>query len=103
MATQIAFTAAVLLIQGFTLFAVSTFGRHLMSTQETINAVVAQLAKAKDELVAKIADLNVQIEDAGVQDVVDTSELTAAAQALDDIVPDAPEVAAELPSEVPAE
>ena len=83
------FIAAVLLIQGFTLFAVSTFGRHLMSTQAAVDAVVAQLAKAKSEIVAKIADLNVQIEDAGVADVVDTSELTAAAQALDDIVPDA--------------
>jgi hypothetical protein len=68
-----------------------------LSTQDTINAVTAQLKKVKDELLAKIADLNVQIEDANVADVVDTSELTAAAQALDDIVPD-PEPATE-PSE----
>lgn len=88
MATQITFLAAVLLIQSFTLFAVSSLGRHLMSTQASIDAVVATLAKAKSEIVAKIADLNVQIEDAGVADVVDTSELVAAAQALDDIVPD---------------
>ena len=105
------FISAVLLIQGFTLFAVSTFGRHLMSTQAAVDAVVAQLAKVKDEIVGKIADLNVQIEDAGVADLVDTSELVAAAQALDDIVPDAPEVVEEVvsevvedvPAEVPAE
>lgn len=74
-----------------------------MSTQAAIDAVVQQLAKAKGEIVSKIADLNVQIEDAGVKDVVDTSELVAAAQALDDIVPDVPEVEEELPAEVPAE
>ena len=97
------FISAILFAQGFTLIAMHVYGRHQMSTQEAINAVVAQLSKAKDEIVTKIADLNVQIEDAGVADVVDTSELTAAAQALDDIVPDAPEVVEELPSEVPAE
>jgi hypothetical protein len=76
-------------IQDFFRIHLHDLERDIMSTQEAINAVVAQLAKAKDELVAKIADLNVQIADAGVADVVDTSELTAAAQALDDIVPDA--------------
>lgn len=60
-----------------------------VSTQDTINAVVAQLGKAKDEILSKVADLNAQIEAAGVAEQVDTSELTAAAQALDDIVPDA--------------
>ena len=74
-----------------------------MSTQETVNAIAAQLRKAKDEIVAKIVDLNVQLEDAGVADVVDTSELVAVAQALDDIVPDAPEVVEDVPAEVPAE
>jgi hypothetical protein len=74
-----------------------------MSTQETVNAIAAQLRKAKDEIVAKIVDLNVQLEDAGVADVVDTSELVAVAQALDDIVPDAPDVVEDVPAEVPAE
>lgn len=97
------FISAILATQAFTLYAVSSLGRHLMATQDTINAVVAQLGKAKDEILAKIADLNVQIADAGVEDVVDTSELTAVAQALDDIVPDAPEVVEELPAEVTAE
>lgn len=61
-----------------------------MSTQDTINAVVAQLGKAKDEILTQIADLNAQIEAAGVTEQVDTTALTAAAQALDDINPDAP-------------
>ena len=61
----------------------------IMSTQDTINAVVAQLGKAKDEILTEIADLNAKIITAGVADQVDTSALTAAAQALDNIVPDA--------------
>lgn len=64
-------------------------GQLMSEAQDTINAVVAQLGKAKDEVLSKIADLNVQIQDAGVADKVDLTELTAAAQALDDIVPDA--------------
>lgn len=84
------FLAAILTIQGFTLFTTSAIGRHLMSTQDTINAVVAQLGKAKDEILTQIADLNAQIEAAGVTEQVDTTALTAAAQALDDINPDAP-------------
>lgn len=84
------FLAAILLFQGFTLFATSTLGRHLMATQDTINALVAQLGKAKDEILTKIADLNMQVQDAGVADKVDLSELTAAVQAIDDINPDTP-------------
>lgn len=84
-----AITASILTIQSFTLFTMSAIGRHLMSTQEVIDAVAAQLAKAKDEILTKIADLNAQIAEAGVADQVDTSALTAVAQALDDVVPDA--------------
>lgn len=84
------FIAAILTIQAFTLSATSTIGRHLMATQDIIDAVVAQLAKAKDEILTKIADLNAQIEAAGVAEQVDTSALTAAAQALDDVVVDTP-------------
>jgi len=81
--------AAILAIQGFTLFATSAIGRHLMSTQDTINAIVTQLGKAKDEIVAKIADVQAQLDAASVPaEQVDLSALTAAAQALDDIVPD---------------
>lgn len=103
MATQIAFISAILFVQAATLVIVSSIGRHIMSAQEAIDAVVRQLAKAKSEIVAKIVDLNDQIAAAGVQDQVDTSELVAAAQSLDDIVPDAPEVTEELPAEAPAD
>lgn len=96
------FDALILLVLAFVLFAVSTIGRHLMSTQATIDAVVAQLSKARgeivaarDELLARIADIQDQLDNAGAADEVDLSALTAVAQILDDIVPDAPEVAAE--------
>jgi len=83
------FVAAILAIQGFTLFATSAIGRHLMSTQETINAIVTQLGKAKDEIVAKIADVQAQLDAASIPaETVDLTALTTAAQALDDIVPD---------------
>ena len=72
-----------------------------MSAQETVNAVVAQLGKAKAELLEKIADLQLQLDDAKVADVVDLSELVAVAQALDDIVPDESEEPAEEPVEDP--
>ena len=84
------FIAAILTIQGFTLFTTSAIGRHLMTAQEDINAVVTQLGKAKDEIVAKIADVQAQLDAANVPaETVDLTALNAAAQALDDIVPDA--------------
>lgn len=99
------FTAsALLLIQAFTLFAVSTLGRTLMTTQQDIDNAVAVLNKAKTEILATIADLNTQIADAGVTEQIDTSALTAVADSLDNIVPDAlPELPAEIPAETPAE
>lgn len=64
----------------------------MSSTQDAVNAVVAQLNKAKGEIVAKIADVQAQLDAANVPaEQVDLSELTAAAQALDDVVPDVPE------------
>ena len=77
-------------IQGFTLFTTSALGRHIMSTQQTIDIIVATLAKAKSEIVNEISKLNEQIAAAGVTEQVDTSALEAMAQSLDDIVPDAP-------------
>lgn len=61
----------------------------IMATQEAVNAIVAQVRKGTGEVVAKIAELQAQV-DAGAP--VDLSELAAAAQALDDIVADAPVV-----------
>jgi hypothetical protein len=73
----------------------------IMSAQDSINAVVAQLGKAKAEIVAKIADVQAQLDAASVPaEQVDLSALTAAAQALDDVVADAP---VEVPVEVPVE
>ncbi len=63
-----------------------------MSTQDAVNAIVAQLGKVKDEILGKLADAQAQIDAAGVAEQVDLSALTAAAQSLDDIVPDAVEV-----------
>jgi hypothetical protein len=83
-----------LIICGFTLWVASyltaTIGRLYMSTQESIDGIVAQLGKAKDELLTEIADVKAQLEAASVPaETVDLTALTAAAQALDDIVPDA--------------
>jgi len=86
-----------LVVCGFTLwvagFLTLTIGRLIVSTQESIDAIVVQLGKAKDEVVAKIADVQAQLDAAAVPaEVVDLSALSAAAQALDDVVPDAPAV-----------
>lgn len=62
-----------------------------MSTQDAVNAVTEQLVKAQREIVARIADVQAQLDAAGVAEQIDLSSLTAAAQALDDVVPD-PEV-----------
>lgn len=90
------FNAALFAGLGFAILQLSTIGRSLMSTQAAVDTVVAQLGKAKgeivaarDELVAKIVDLQNQL-DAGVPaEQVDLSGLKAVAQSLDDIVPDA--------------
>ena len=63
----------------------------MSEVQSAVDAVVAQLGKAKDEIVSKIADVEAQLEAASVPaEVVDLSALKAAAQALDDVVADAP-------------
>lgn len=62
-----------------------------MSVRDDIAAVTAQLGKARVEVVGKIADLEQKILD-GTVSVEDLAPLKAAAQALDDVVPDpAPE------------
>lgn len=60
-------------------------GFAMTTSQDAVNAVVAQVRKGTAEVVARIADLQAQV-DAG--EPVDLSELSAAAKALDDIVPD---------------
>jgi hypothetical protein len=82
--------------------------RFEMSVQDQINVLVEQLRKANAEIVARLAEaeanISSQLVDAGAQDAVDLSELTAIAQDLDDIVPDAVVVEPEVPvEEVPVE
>lgn len=71
--------------------------KTIMATQEEeaakLNALSAQLQKANDEIQKAIADLKAAIAAGGATSAeVDaaTEALTAKAQALDDIVPDAP-------------
>lgn len=59
-----------------------------LSNVDAIAAVVAQLGKAKDEILAKLAGLEAAAA-AGEDLSASLAELAAAAQALDDVVPDA--------------
>ena len=68
-------------------------GRIEMAQQDIIDGIVAQLTKAKNEIVGKLEEatsgVQAQLVAAGVEDQVDLSALTGIAQALDDLVPDA--------------
>ena len=64
-----------------------------MSVQEIVDGLVVQVGKSKTELMNRLAELQLQVDSAGVAEQVDLSALSAAIQGLDDIVPD----------EVPAE
>lgn len=55
------------------------------SLQDAVDAITAQLAKAQAEIIAKISDLEAVIAAGGTPDL---TALKAAAQALDDVVPD---------------
>ena len=56
-----------------------------MSLQETVDALVGQLAKAKAEIVTKIDELEAQV---AAGETPDLTALKDAVQALDDVVPD---------------
>ena len=71
-----------------TIDALDKLRERIVSTQDAINAVVEQLVKAQREIVNRIADVQAQLDAAGVAEKVDLSSLTAAAQALDDVVAD---------------
>lgn len=63
-------------------------GAVMASQQEVINALAEQVRRGTAEVCQRIADLQGQI-DAGVPaEDLDLSELSAAAQALDNVVPD---------------
>lgn len=77
-----------------------TIRRIIMSaTQEAIDAITAQLGKAKGEILAEIANLEAQVA-AGQEP--DLTALKAAAQALDDVVPDPQPTPEPAPSDQPA-
>lgn len=68
---------------------------NIMAARDDVQAVVAQLGKAKDEILAKLDELQTAIDD-GTVTSADLDPLRAAAQALDDVVED-------VPTEPPAE
>jgi len=72
-----------------------------LSSAEAIAGVVVQLGKAKDEILARIAGLEAAAA-AGEDLSGPLAELAAAAQALDDVVPDAVVEAPVEVVEVPA-
>lgn len=77
----------------------------MTATQDTINAITAQLGKAKDEILGEISNLEAQV---AAGQAPDLTALKAAADALDGIVPDAPVVpepgdGGETPVEEPTE
>ena len=84
-ATLIWSAAAILGALAFLLFNASTQARSIMSVQEVVDGLVEQVAKVKNELVTRLAELQLQVS-AGQE--VDLSALSAAIQSLDDIVPD---------------
>ena len=79
-------------------------GVLVSSAQDAVNAVTAQLVKAQREIVSRIAEVQAQLDAAGLAEQIDLSSLTAAAQALDDVVADEllEEVVIEEPADVDA-
>jgi hypothetical protein len=65
-------------------------GATTVTTQDAVNAITDTLKnKVLPEILTKISDVQAQLDAANVPaEVVDLTDLTAAAQALDDIVPD---------------
>jgi hypothetical protein len=66
---------------------IDRLGRKMSEVQDAVDAIVVQLGKAKDEILAEIANLEAQI---AAGEAPDLTALKAAAQSLDDVVPDAP-------------
>lgn len=60
-------------------------GEFMSEVQDALDQVVTQLAKARDEILGKIADLEAQI---AAGETLNLEPLRDAAQALDDVVPD---------------
>jgi hypothetical protein len=98
--------AATLTALAFLLYQTSLIGRHIVATQEQVDALTAQVQKVGVEVQnvkAALADVQAQLADAGVPaDVVDLSGLVAAVQAVDVLNPD-PVVDPVDPVEPPAD
>ena len=92
MTIVIATSAALILglIAAHSIDAIDKLRETIMSAQQdAVDAIVAQLGKAKAEIIAKLTDVQAQVDAAGVADQVDLAPLVEIAQALDDVVPDA--------------
>lgn len=63
----------------------SRLENKMSEAQDAVDAVATQLGKAKDEILSKIADLETQV---AAGEAPDLTALKAAAQSLDDVVPD---------------
>lgn len=92
MTLTIAATSALILalLVAHTVDAIDKLREHIMSAADTIAAVVAQLDKARLEILARISELQDQVAAGVPSEELDLTALTAAAEALDNIVPDAP-------------
>lgn len=91
--TFLALAQAVLLFAGVLFIIRKPLEGVIMSeVQAAVDATVAQLGKARDEIVAVIEELRSR------EPSVDLSALEKIAQVLDDVVPDAP---VEAPAEEP--
>ena len=60
-------------------------GTIMTAAQDAVDAITAKLDKAKDEILTEIETLKAQVAEGQTPDL---SRLEAAAQALDDVVPD---------------
>lgn len=68
-------------------FRISRVEYAVGAVQDAVDALVAQLGKAKAEVLSKIDELEAQI---AAGETPDLTALKDAVQALDDVVPDAP-------------
>jgi hypothetical protein len=90
------FHAASLAALSFIIYQLVITGRAIMSAQEQIDALTAQVSKittevtaAKDAILAHVADIEAQLAAAGAAGQVDLTGLKSAVQTLDDLNPDA--------------
>lgn len=104
------FDAAILAGLSFAIYQSSVIGKAIMSTQEVVDALTAQVVKvraevisARDTLTAELDNVKAQLANAGVAEQVDLSGLTAAIQSVDDITPDPVPVVEEPVAEGPVE